>query len=1377
MQIGNNSIFRTRRKFYPKPSSSSSRRAVLSLFLVSMALFHVPALRAESASVASIPNTWSLSANAHAVVNGENLTISRNAGAAGQLAINRSIHLNAGQMLFLTLSVSAGQETKLHVTSNPADRSYPLGSDEEFAIHPLPTPVVAALPAAESGDFSIAITSDSPFTIQSLSTEVRQLDWLKDAAEPSLHAVNISALPQRWSNDTGRYLRALGGTVAFQFIPTWITALHGGRGGIFDAYVALSMTADKNNWTTYFMIQPPHTDAENVSWERSHWKLDIPLVIGDAPDHGWRPAVSRLDDGKEHFLAFTWQQFRLNDANYLYTSYQVDGKPYNACVTFLGDQSVAPDPKAIFLGSLGGQPEGYDPSPSAPIDVRRLLVYRDALSPQGVEALYRELQAGHTPPVTAMAETTAGPITDSQLSNRVVNGGFELGPAGWGGRFVDTIAGHPHNSWHGQPWTSIGSNLVWQPHSGIGNSAALVFALPRFDGKPLSGDAFVLPPRQRFRVAFWARADEPGSKMTLELRRRGASDPLLTTLTASPTAKWQQYSTIVETTGGDSNFYDVVVRAEGAAQNRVYLDDISVAGPHIAPFSRIAATPPEVAVQVRGRPDGIITDAAPAPLDIRFAWTHPAARMPLTVRVRVHDLFGSVFYDHSRKMVLGAAAGASVDHLAWSIPTRVMGLWRVRVDVTGQGGHSEAECPVTVVNHAIVSAATEPDSFWGGEWFPSDETTSVMQRLGMKWLKLMNVGTGYGFWNVVETTPGHFTYETTPELVRQNSFLQDMGVPTNFDERIAALHKAGVLGMMTLVGAPPWENTEQAEHPGGIHDAFPKDMAAWGRAVHNIVTHYRGKIPYYEIWNEPGWWDNNTHLRTTKTYKDYAVLVQTAIHAIRDADPSAKIVYQYYFNAMSGADHVLQRQILKQVDVISTHNYFNDLPPDEDGTEQFFADMQKEVAQSGNPHLQLWNSEGGIRAGGWHPYLAPETLPYPRPAPFESLRRGAQLAKAAILMQAYGYKKWFYYINAGPVGARADEDLADYSNGILAGSYGTPTVAGGMAAVYAGLLHKATYLKTITRNPRVRFFLFRTPQRALAFYWGKNFGRETGDLRLASASTPTILDMMGNPVPVQHAGGEWRLPLTNLIHILCAPTAADLERTINRMSLRALPGNDFDAVLAAPFKEKFDYATTLAGEQWYQVDLSRLCNMGFADEVAGDGKGGWTDEGPDNDLRYMPTGLLSLYGVPFRVVDPAQNNGRSCIVLRSGPGGPGIRTNRPPFPTSVTIPVGRKSNVFYFLIGVGWGTTLDVATLTIHYAGGAAAQVPLQDGVNVLNWHDAPLPNAVDHKFVPARKDRFLYAVQWINPHPTETIQSITFTSAGQTPIPILLSITGHGMG
>lgn len=857
-----------------------------------------------------------------------------------------------------------------------------------------------------------------------------------------------------------------------------------------------------------------------------------------------------------------------------------------------------------------------------------------------------------------------------------------------------------------------------------------------------------------------------------------SGDPTFITLAYEPTDHWQSLSASeIVTTPGESDWYSVVVKVEGDTDNNVSVGEIRLKGNASSGNGRDVV---EAAVEVRGSPSGLVTDAAAVPLDVRIRRDSHTLQERLTVRVRVHDFFGRVFFDRSR--ILPAQRqrplppAPVLEEMAWAVPADVKGLCRVRVDVSGPWGSSVAECPLTIVDHRMQNPAPDLDSFWASEWFPSDQGNDAARKLGFHWIKMMNVGTGYGWWNMVETSPGQFTFGSSPDLIKKLPFLVDTGSSTDFVERLQALKKEGILPMVTLVGAPHWQNEEQANTGDNPHASFPKDMAAWGHAVRTIVAHYKGLVPAYEIWNEPGWWDNNQHLQKTKTYKDYALLVQTAIQAIRESDPSALIVYQHYFNTMTDDDRALERQILTQVDVLSTHNYFNDLPPDEDGTEQFFADQQKLVRQSGNPRLQLWNTEGGVRAGGWHPYWSPDTLPFPRLVPFETQRRGAQLAKAAILMQSYGYAKWFYYFSAGPIGGRAEVAPDDYNGWSQEASYGTPTIAGGMTAVYAGLLHGAKFVKIIEKNPRVRFFVFQTPMGALTFYWGKNFGKNGGDLRLVSATSPALLDMMGNPVSVVRTdgGGAWRLPLTNLVNAFRTPTVAAAEALVQALELRALPGNDFDAVMATPFREKFAYAETLAQEQWYQVDLSKQVNRGFADEVAGDGQGGWTDEGPDNDLHYMPTGLLSLYGVPFRIIDPAQNSGKSCLVLRAGPG-PGTRTNRDEYPRSVTIPISRKSNVLYFLLGVGWGLPGDVATLTAQYADGQKAPIPLRDGQNVQNWHDAPLPNTDDHKFVPARKDRFLYAVQWINPRPEIAIQSLDFTSAGRTPIPILLSVTGHG--
>lgn len=65
------------------------------------------------------------------------------------------------------------------------------------------------------------------------------------------------------------------------------------------------------------------------------------------------------------------------------------------------------------------------------------------------------------------------------------------------------------------------------------------------------------------------------------------------------------------------------------------------------------------------------------------------------------------------------------------------------------------------------------------------------------------------------------------------------------------------------------------------------------------------------------------------------------------------------------------------------------------------------------------------------------------------------------------------------------------------------------------------------------------------------------------------------------------------------------------------------------------------------LDLRSVMNMGFADKVAGDGKGGWSDQGPDNDMSSLKPGELNFNGLKFDVVDPGTNDGKSCIAMKS----------------------------------------------------------------------------------------------------------------------------------
>ena len=202
-----------------------------------------------------------------------------------------------------------------------------------------------------------------------------------------------------------------------------------------------------------------------------------------------------------------------------------------------------------------------------------------------------------------------------------------------------------------------------------------------------------------------------------------------------------------------------------------------------------------------------------------------------------------------------------------------------------------------------------------------------------------------------------------------------------------------------------------------------------------------------------------------------------------------------------------------------------------------------------------------------------------------------------------------------------------------------------------------------------------------------------------------------------------------------------------------------------------------AARRWPDVDASRCtpipiagsANMAFADEVAGDGRGGWFDQG-SNDFATMPLGCHVLAGVPFEITDPATNGGRAAIVL--------FGTNRDFFPERAPeIPVGCKAKRLYFLHGYGWDETPGAPVLTyrIRYADGESVDFVCRAKVAIGPWHGSFVPS--DARLAVESSNPVLGTVnvqcaRWENPRPDVDILGIEPISACSAAVPAVVAIT-----
>lgn len=185
-------------------------------------------------------------------------------------------------------------------------------------------------------------------------------------------------------------------------------------------------------------------------------------------------------------------------------------------------------------------------------------------------------------------------------------------------------------------------------------------------------------------------------------------------------------------------------------------------------------------------------------------------------------------------------------------------------------------------------------------------------------------------------------------------------------------------------------------------------------------------------------------------------------------------------------------------------------------------------------------------------------------------------------------------------------------------------------------------------------------------------------------------------------------------------------------------------------------AISFAPYQSETIAISAQTNMGFKDEVSDDRKGGWTDQGNENDLRMIKTGKTCLQGVTFDIIEPAKNDGKSCIVL-AGP-------QREYFPKSVEIPVdGKKINHLYLLHALAWapGEKVVIGTVKVNYQDGKSSQINVTALQDVGNWW-APVQR--DNGLIPwTGENKSSYVGLYLSKFDVENkpIKSLTLTSNG----------------
>ncbi len=198
------------------------------------------------------------------------------------------------------------------------------------------------------------------------------------------------------------------------------------------------------------------------------------------------------------------------------------------------------------------------------------------------------------------------------------------------------------------------------------------------------------------------------------------------------------------------------------------------------------------------------------------------------------------------------------------------------------------------------------------------------------------------------------------------------------------------------------------------------------------------------------------------------------------------------------------------------------------------------------------------------------------------------------------------------------------------------------------------------------------------------------------------------------------------------------------------------------------------------LDLAPFCNASTIDTER---KTEWMRLGPEYDLRALPTGRTWIGGTPFDLLDPAANNGRSCIMLADE------ETPTDTYPTGVWgIPVRTTARAIRFLHTTGVpdrrvGHIYDrqghrpgrLGEYVITYADGGEVGAELKYEANISDWNSRRGPvQAVDLWQGQTRAGALatLAVWEWANPEPDREIASVSMVSAQAEVQPVLLGVT-----
>lgn len=208
--------------------------------------------------------------------------------------------------------------------------------------------------------------------------------------------------------------------------------------------------------------------------------------------------------------------------------------------------------------------------------------------------------------------------------------------------------------------------------------------------------------------------------------------------------------------------------------------------------------------------------------------------------------------------------------------------------------------------------------------------------LGANWVRVGDNSSDLGNWAVAEPTPGAFVWDPAE------------------GEFIFQWDSYGLIPLSILGNPPTWATNAPDDEDVDTSAYPPLEVMDYFRYCRGIAETFAGRVPYWEIWNEP---DIDFFRGPIVTFAD---VLKAGAAGVRAGDPAAYVLN----GGTAGADHVFldrcyQFGMKDYVDVIALHTYQNGTSFDETRYEEDIQGVREMMATWADNGKRIWLTELG----------------------------------------------------------------------------------------------------------------------------------------------------------------------------------------------------------------------------------------------------------------------------------------------------------------------------------------------------------------------------------------------------------------------------------